>query len=140
MKTMSLFRIIMVASLVIILSGCGSDPAGVAFIPSFNATWAVEGTNGEYRMDLQPNEANQNIASGVFEGEEQNDNDSDLDGNPLSGSFNGLDIEFTIVRDSEDPSKNVKYTGKMEPISDTNHRIIRIPLNSSEGNLVLVPL
>ncbi len=140
MKIVHVMRINLLAACVLILTDCGSDEAGIAFIPSFNATWAVDDTNGEYRMDLQPDEANQNVPSGVFEGEEQNDNDSNLDGNPLSGTFNGLDIEFTIVRDSGDPSQNVKYTGTMEPISDTNNRIIKITLTSPEGNLVLVPL
>lgn len=140
MKTSYLCKIVLLAVFAFAWAGCSSDSGGTAFIPGFNATWAVEGTNGEYRIDLQPNEANKNVPSGVFEGEEQNDNDPALDGNPLSGSFNGLDIEFTIVRDPLDTHKNVRYKGKMEPTSDTNNRIIKINLTSSKGNLVLVPL
>ncbi len=137
MKTSHVLEIAL-GAFILLIAGCSSDAGGgTTFIPTFNATWAVEGTDGAYRMDLQPNEANKNVESGVFNGEEQNDNDDDLDNNPLSGSFNGLDIKYTIKRDNH---VNIEYKGKMIPISDENHSIIRIDLSSSEGNIVLVPL
>lgn len=141
MKTSYVQQIALGAIAIFAMAGCSSDSGGgTTFIPAFNATWAVDGTNGVYRINLQPNEANQNVESGVFNGDEQHDNDDNLDGNLLSGSFNGLDIVFTIVRDSTDHSKDVQYKGKMIPISETNHSIIRIDLSSSEGAIVLVPL
>ncbi len=137
MKTSNLTQILAVF-FTLVMIGCSSDAGGGgAFIPTFNATWEVDGTDGSYRMDLQPNEANKNVESGVFNGEEQHDDDDDLDNNPLSGSFNGLDIKYTIKRDNH---VNIEYKGKMIPISDENHSIIRIDLSSSEGNIVLVPL
>lgn len=121
-----------------VIIGCSSGGGeGGAFIPTFNATWAVEGTNGAYRMDLQPNEANKNVEMGVFPGEEQHDNDPDRDGNPLTGSFNGRNIEYTIQRGNHN---NVKYSGIMIPVNEESGQIIRIELSSSEGNIVLVPL
>ncbi|GGW37076.1 hypothetical protein [Arenibacter certesii] len=136
MKTLSLFKIMVIAIIIFACVGCSSsDGGGTVFIPGFNATWPVEGTNDEYRMDLQPNDANKNVPSGVFNGREEHDNNSALDGNPLSGSFNGLDIEFTITRAN---NVKVKYKGKMTPISETNHFINRINLTSSEGSIVLV--
>lgn len=139
MKTSCVLQTALGIFFTLIMGACSSDSGagGGGFIPTFNATWAVDGTDGAYRMDLQPNEANKNVESGVFNGEEQHDNDDDLDGNPLSGSFNGLSIEYTIQRANHN---SVKYTGKMIPISDENHTIIRIDLSSSEGNIVLVPL
>ena len=113
---------------------CGAETlAAIIFIPAFSATWPVE-NNNDYRIDLQPNEANKNVHSGIFEGEELHDTNLDLDGNFLSGSFKGLDIEFTIERNN---GPDVQYIGKMIPISDTDHTITRIELTSSEGDLVL---
>jgi hypothetical protein len=74
------------------------------------------------------------VESGVFEGEELHFSDPARDGTPLSGSFDGLDIQFTIFRQN---NMNVKYTGKMIPVSETDHNIVRIELNSSEGPLIL---
>ncbi|WP_086476337.1 hypothetical protein [Arenibacter amylolyticus] len=137
MKTLNLFRIMIIAILVFACVGCSSsDGGGTVFIPGFNATWPVEGTNGEYRMDLQPNAANRNVPSGVFNGEEQHDNDTIRDGNPLSGSFNGLDIEFTVTRKN---NEKIQFKGKMIPVSETDHSITRINLNSPEGPISLVP-
>ncbi len=141
MKTSHVLQIAFCALFAIAAIGCSSsdDGDGGAFIPTFNATWPVEGTDGAYRMSLQPNEANKNIKSGVFTGEEQHDNDTIRDGNPLSGSFNGLDIEFTVIRDAADRHKDVKFQGTMTPTSKTDHNIVRIDLNSSEGSIALVP-
>lgn len=118
------------------LIGCSSGPAGGGFIPGFNATWGVEG-NDDRQIDLQPDEANKNVPHGVFPGDEiLIENDTTIK-NPLSGSFNGLDIEFTIQRPNH---SSVQYKGKMQPISELDHTIIRIELTSPEGNMVLVPL
>lgn len=137
MKTSYVKRLFFGALTILCIAGCDSSGGDAAFIPTFNATWAVDGTNGAYRMDLQPNEANKNVEKGVFNGEEQHDNDDTLDGNPLSGSFNGRNIEYTIQRPE---NKQIKFSGKMIPISDENTQIIRIELSSSEGSIVLVPL
>jgi len=139
MKTSCVLQTALGIFFTLILGACSSDSAGGGggFIPTFNATWAVDGTDGAYRMDLQPNEANKNVESGVFNGEEQHDNNDDLDGNPLSGSFDGRSIEYTIQRPG---NKKVQFKGTMIPVSDDNQTIIRIDLSSSEGNIVLVPL
>lgn len=139
MKTSCMRQTVIGIFFTLLLGACSSDSGGGGggFIPTFNATWAVDGTDGAYRMDLQPNEANKNVEMGVFNGEEQHDNDPDLDGNPLSGSFNGKNIEYTIQRDNHN---SVTFTGKMIPVNEESGQIIRIELSSSEGNIVLVPL
>ena len=132
MKTSYLHRLCLGAALVFVLIGCSSSPpGGGSFIPGFNATWPVQGDNNR-QIDLQPNEANKNVPHGVFNGEEIFDNDTIR--NPLSGSFNGLNIEFTIQRPNH---HSVQYTGTMTPISEVNHFITRIELHSSEGSMVL---
>ena len=137
MKTMFKVKktvIILFAGFII---ACGAETvAAIIFLPAFAATWPVVGDD-DYRIDLQPDADNKNVHSGVFEGEEQHDLDNDRNGNPLSGSFNGLNIEFTIQRDN---NVNIKYSGIMQPVSEDDHTIVRIELNSpQEGKLVLVP-
>lgn len=137
MKPYYSFKKMVITVLTIVIVGCGAETvAALIFIPAFSATWNVE-NDPDYRIDLQPDADNKNVVSGVFEGEELHDNDNDRNGNPLSGSFNGLNIEFTIVRDN---NVNIKYSGIMRPVSEDDHTIVRIELNSpQEGNLVLVP-
>lgn len=117
------------AALIFILMGCssGADPS---FIPGFNATWPVQG-DADRQIDLQPNEANKNVPHGVFNGKEII---NDTINNQLSGSFNGLDIEFTIQRANHE---QVQYTGRMIPVSEIDHFIVRIELSSSEGSMIL---
>lgn len=111
---------------------CGAEAIALIFIPAFAADWPVVGDE-DYEIELRPVGENLNVASGVFPGEERHFSDPARNENPLSGSFNGLNIEFTIQR----PSGHVQYTGRMIPVSDTDHSIIRIELTSSEGALVL---
>lgn len=111
------------------LVGCSSNP-GTSFIPGFNATWPVQG-DADRQIDLQPDEANKNVPHGVFNGKEII---NDTIENQLSGSFNGLDIEFTIQRSDHE---SVQYTGRMIPISEIDHFIIRIELSSSEAPMIL---
>ena len=125
----------LVVLLAFVLSGCGAETLAIIFIPAFAATWNVEG-DPEYRIDLQPNDDNKKVRRGVFPGDEFHDSDSDRNNNDLSGSFDQLDIEFTIQRPN---NVKIQYVGKMVPISDTDHTIVRIVLNSSEGPLVLIP-
>lgn len=136
MKTMYKLKktvIILFAGFII---ACGVETvAAIIFLPAFATTWPVE-NNEDYSVDSQPDEANKNVHSGIFEGEELHQTNPDLNGNFLSGSFIGLDIEFTIERNNV---PDVQYIGKMVPISDTDHTIVRIVLNSSEGSLVLAP-
>ena len=133
MKTMYKVKktvIILFAGFII---ACGAETiAAIIFLPAFAATWPVVGDD-EYRINLQPDGDNRNVPSGIFEGDEFHDSDQDRNDNFLSGSFDGLRIEFTIER----PSGNVQYTGTMTPVSDTDHTITRIVLTSSEGDLVL---
>jgi len=130
MKTINFYARMLLIFFATILVGCSSSPPGGGFIPGFNATWPVQG-NANRQIDLQPNEANKNVPHGVFNGEEII---NDTINNPLSGSFNGLDIEFTIQRPNHE---SVQYTGRMIPISEIDHFIVRIELNSSEGSMVL---
>lgn len=125
----------MIIILTIGIVGCSADPSGTTFIPGFNATWAVE-NDSERQIDLQPDEDNKNVHSGVFNGDEilLQSGGGTIE-HPLSGSFEGLSIEFTIDREDEG---TVQYTGEMIPVSETDHTIIRIELNSSKGALVLV--
>ncbi|MBT8184161.1 MAG: hypothetical protein KJN76_04930 [Eudoraea sp.] len=122
--------LILFAGLII---ACGAETvAGIIFLPLFAADWPVVG-DGDYEIELRPTEANQGVESGTFPGEERHFSDPDRNENALTGSFHGLDIEFTIQR----PGGSVRYTGKMIPVSDTDHSIVRIELTSSEGDLVL---
>ncbi|TMM58022.1 hypothetical protein FEE95_00935 [Maribacter algarum] len=136
MKTKN-YKTLLIICCTILIVGCSSDPGGgTTFIPGFNATWQVEG-DSDYKIDLQPNDDNKNVHMGVFDGDEIHNSKSELN-NPLSGSFKGLEIEFTINR--EDPGPDVQYKGTMTPVSETDHTIVRIELSSSEGDLVLVSL
>ncbi len=135
MKTLYLIRSGIRVFIAILIIGCGAETvAAILFIPAFSATWNVEG-NDVYRIDLQPDEANKGVHAGVFEGEEQHDTIPAHDGNFLSGSFSGLNIEFTIERPN---NEKIQYVGRMQTISDTDHQVIRIELQSTEGALVLV--
>lgn len=139
MKSKYAYKITFMALFTLLIMGCSSENGGggTTFIPGFNATWAVE-NDSERQIDLQPNEENKEVHSGVFNGDEillQSGGGSIK--HPLSGSFEGLNIEFTIDRED---TGTVKYTGKMIPISETNHAIVRIELNSSEGYMALVSL
>lgn len=136
MKTFKTLEKAVVMALFSIVIACGAETvAAIVFIPAFAAEWPVVGVEG-YSMDLQPDEDNKKVESGIFEGAEQNHpTDPNKENNKLKGKFDGLDIEFTIFR----PNGDITYTGKMTPVSDEDHRIIRIDLNSSEGKLVLAP-
>ncbi|WP_149274916.1 hypothetical protein [Pareuzebyella sediminis] len=135
MKTSNALRIVLGILVVVTSIGCGSEDVGggVTFIPTFNATWPVEGDE-DRQISLQPNEDNKGVEKGIFEGAEILQTDSGEVQNPLAGSFNGLNIEFTITREN---NAKVKYTGLMVPVSETDHQIVRIELHSSEGNLAL---
>ncbi|HMB64400.1 MAG TPA: hypothetical protein VKN36_15075 [Eudoraea sp.] len=136
MKAPRLLKRTLITIFAVVIAACGAETvAAILFIPAFAATWNVENDN-EYRIDLQPDENNKNVPAGVFEGEEQHDSDSERDGNLITGTFSGLDIVFTIHRPQ---NVKIQYVGKMQPVSDTDHSIVRIVLNSSEGTLILVP-
>ena len=112
---------------------CGAETvAAIIFLPAFAADWPVVGDN-DYEIELRPNADNMNVESGIFPGEERHFSNPDRNENVLSGSFDGLYIEFTIQR----LTGSVQYTGRMIPVSDTDHTITRIELTSSEGDLVL---
>ncbi|WP_282124454.1 hypothetical protein [Algibacter mikhailovii] len=136
MKTLKLIKRCTAVMLFSIIVACGAETVvALVFIPAFAAEWPVQGVEG-YSIDLQPDDANKGVPSGVFEGRELNHpTDPNRQDNLLEGSFNGLNIEFTIDR----PNGNIQYKGKMTPVSDEDHTIVRIDLNSSEGKLVLSP-
>jgi hypothetical protein len=134
MKAPKLIKKTTVTLFALLILSCGAETLALIFIPAFAATWNVEGDQ-DYRIDLQPDNNNKNVPAGVFEGEEIHDSNDDLNGNPLSGSFSGLDIEFTIQRDNH---VEIQYVGKMQTVSDTDHTVTRIVLHSSEGSLVLI--
>ncbi len=122
--------IILFASLIV---ACGTETILLSiFIPAFAANWPVVGDT-QYFFDLRPDDED-NVESGTFTGREEHGSGDFRDNNPITGSFDGLMIEFTIARQNGDV---ITYTGEMEPISDENHNIIRIELESSEGPLVL---
>lgn len=135
MKIPGMFRKLPVAAMAFLLLGCGAETiAAIIFIPAFSATWPVQG-DPEYFIDLRNADQEEDVPSGPLTGFEDHDSDPARQLNDLVGSFNGLDIEFTILRNNgQNP---IKYTGKMIPVSDENHAIVRIELNSSEGPLVL---
>ena len=119
--------------LMVLLLGCGAETvAAIIFIPAFSATWPVEG-DSEYFIDLRNSDESEQSPAGGITGFEDHDSDPERQLNDLVGSYNGLDIEFTIQREGG----NVQYVGKMIPISEENQSIIRIELNSSEGPLIL---
>lgn len=132
MKTLNLLK----KSIAIVFTGiivaCGAETlAAIVFIPAFAAEWPVVG-DADHFIDLRPDDTKK-VESDSFTGTEFHFSDNDRDNNPISGNFNGLNIEFTIER----PTGNITYTGKMTPVSNENHTIIRIEVNSSEGKLVL---
>ena len=53
-----------------------------------------------------------------------------------NGTFDGLDIEFTIPRNNG--AEIVTFTGRMIPTSETDHAIIRIDLTTSEGESIVL--
>ncbi|WP_229719264.1 hypothetical protein [Winogradskyella schleiferi] len=133
MKTFNIMKKSIAIAIIIISVGCGSDSSeDTVFIPAFNATWPVLGED-DYAIDLQPDNDNRGVESGVFEGAEFNRPNDPNTENFLSGSFNGLSIEFTIERQDG----NITYSGTMTPVSNEDHTIIQIALSSSEGELIL---
>jgi len=133
MKTYYTIKKSFVVVIACAIVGCGAETvAAIVFIPAFAATWPVIGID-EYAINLQPDPDNRGVVSGVFVGNEFNRPDDPNADNPLTGSFNGLNIEFTIIREDG----NIHYTGIMTPTSLTDHTIKRIDLESSEGTLVL---
>ena len=132
MKTFNLIKKPLVILFASVIIACGAETLiAIVFIPAFAAEWSVVG-DSDYFIDLRPDDSKK-VKSDDFTGTEFHFADSARDDNPIVGSFNGLNIEFTIKRDAGD----IKYTGKMTPVSDDDHNIIRIELNSSEGALVL---
>ena len=115
-----------------LLIACGTETLAILFIPAFSATWSVQGSP-DWNIDINGDDQNGNVHAGAITGFEFHDSDPSRDGNELVGSFDGLDIEFTIQR----PTGNVQYTGKMTPVSDEDHTITRIEMESSEGPMVL---
>lgn len=136
MKTFKTVKKVIIMTLFSVVIACGAETvAAIVFIPAFAAEWPVVGVDG-YSIDLQPDEENKGVESGIFEGAELNHpTDPNRENNKLEGRFDGLNIEFTIFRSNG----NIKYSGKMTPVSDEDHTIIRIDLNSTEGKLVLEP-
>jgi hypothetical protein len=134
MKTLSLIKKSVIIALMSIIIACGAETViATVFIPAFAATWPVKGFD-DYSIDLQPDEENKGVKSGIFEGKELNHpTDLNKQNNFLSGSFDQLNIEFTIER----PNGNIKYSRRMIPVSDEDHTIKQINLSSSEGDLVL---
>lgn len=130
-------KVVLLAVATYAIMSCTTDGGGTTFIPGFNATWAVE-NDSERQIDLQPDEYNKKVHSGVFNGDEilLQSGGGTIE-HPLSGSFEGLSIEFTIDREDEG---TVRYTGKMIPVSEMDHTIVRIELTSSEGDMALVSL
>ncbi|WP_418604229.1 hypothetical protein [Hwangdonia sp.] len=133
METLNVIKKSIVITFASIILACGAETlAAIVFIPAFTAGWPVVGVP-DYTINLQSDD--EGLESGIIFGDESNHpTDADKQFNTLDGSFNGLNIEFTINRPND---VKMKYTGKMIPISDENHTIIRMELNSSEGALVL---
>ncbi|NJX14921.1 hypothetical protein [Tamlana crocina] len=133
MKVFYLIKKSLIISLLSLILACGAETiAAIVFIPAFTATWPVVGGNG-YSFSIQSDEEGEESGE-IFGAEIDYPNDIDGLENPFTGSFNGLDIEFTVTRD--DDSK-VKFSGKMVPKSNEDHQIIRYNLSSPEGNIVL---
>lgn len=139
MKTYSLIKKTLVIIIASIILACGAETiAALVFIPAFAATWP-DANDSEHRISLQPEGENLGVESGIFDGDEQHDSDNTRDGNKLEGSFNGLNIEFTIERlsNNDQDTTYVQFTGTMIPSSDEDHTITRINLNSSQETLIL---
>lgn len=123
---------------------CGPEPCDVPcddskpvletiFYGIFDNEWEVEGTD-DYIIGLFRDEDSQDTSSGVLQGHE----DHPVHGfnSMINGTFDGLDLEFTIPRN--EGAENVVFSGTMTPTSETDHNIIRIDLTTSENeNLVL---
>lgn len=132
METFNLIKKSVVIAFASIIVACGAETLiAIVFIPAFAAQWPVVG-DSDYFIDLRPDDSKK-VKSDNFTGTELHNTDNAKNDNPIVGSFNGLNIEFTIKR----PSGNVKYKGKMTPVSDENHQIIKIEVNSNEGKLIL---
>ncbi|MEW4922910.1 hypothetical protein [Algibacter sp. 2305UL17-15] len=130
METFNVMKKSLVITFASIILACGAETlAAIVFIPAFTATWP-DANDIEHRVNIQSDDEGKE--SGIIFGDEQHDSDSDKRGD-LSGSFNGLNIEFTVER----PTGDIKFIGKMIPVSNEDHNITRIELNSSEGKLIL---
>lgn len=120
--------------LISLLSACTDTliPLDTIYIGSFDNTWNVVDIEG-YEIGIF-RDGPTNTTSGDLRGFEDHPEKGFTD--MVSGSFNGLDINFTIP--GNNGNKDVTFTGKMTPKSETVHDIIRINLTTSEGeNLVL---
>ena len=135
-----MFKILVLTMLACITSCSDSGGGGTIFIPDFTATWPVQGDD-DYFIDLQypgdlQNEDKPTHSGLIGDCNEEHGTDSERNGNPITGSFDGLEIKFTINRKNGDV---IHYEGTMIPLSETDHTIIRIELNSEEeGTMVLV--
>ncbi len=131
MKARRRIKKTVIFSLLLLMMSCGAESI-LLFIPAFSATWPAVGDQ-DYFIDLRNSDPTEMSHEGTITGFEDRLVNNQNEINDLTGSYDGLEIEFTIERSSG----NVQYTGEMIPVSDEDHNIIRIELQSSEGSLVL---
>lgn len=120
-----------------LIFACGAETViALVFIPAFGAVWSVE-NDSDYKIGIF-RDGSLEESSGKLSGQEEHLSNPLKDGNDIIGTFDGLNIEFTIERDISGGG-NVTYSGKMIPFQETDS-IVKIELNSvQEGDLVLIP-
>lgn len=70
---------------------------------------------------------NKNAKRGIFTGREIHATDTLRDNNLISGTFDGENIAFTILRRKIDPDEEITYTGLMETMEvGDSARVVRI--------------
>ena len=112
----------------------GPGPLETIFFGIFDNEWEVEGVDN-YFIGIFRDGA-EDTSSGELRGFEDHPDlgFSDM----VNGTFDGLDIEFTIARD--DGANNVVFSGTMTPTSETDHNIIRIDLTTSENETLVLTI
>ena len=127
MKTLNSAKRSLMIIFAFLLVACGAETVlATIFIASFTALWKEDG-HPEHTIFL--NNSNPDSESGKLLGNE----DLNGVGSELAGTFDGLSIEFTIKRSANTPPiKDVTYSGKMVPVSETDHKIVKINLKSTD--------
>ncbi len=111
------------------------EPSRTIFIGNFDNEWEVQGGNGHF-IGIFRDEDSLDGSAGTLNGNE----DHPVHGfsEMINGSFDGLDIQFTIARD--DGASNVVFTGTMTPTSETDHQIIRMDLTTSDNEELVLTI
>ena len=136
MKSIKKLKSVISVVFILTILSCGSELV-IPFIIGLSATWQ-DVNDPDHRIEIRPSMENRNAKSGIFTGRELHETDDLRDSNLISGTFEGENIAFTILRRKIDPDEEVTYSGIMQTVEEGDSaRVVRIELTSSEGPLIL---